>query len=764
MYRVRIKKLPNKAMGGPKTGQQTSTGALSIQPTAMGGSDIDQYIGEKALDVKKTLQPEAREESNVEVEKGEVVGGDLNGDGMLETYVAGGKRHSQGGTPLNLPDDTFIWSDTSSMRIKDPEMLAKFGKTTGSYTPAQLAKQYDVNKYRKILQDPNSDSIDKKTAELMIRNYTMKLGGLALAQEAKKGFPQGIPMISQPYLKSNGVSEEQILPTYQPKFAKEGDEMESEEGMGEPQEEVAYDESMPTEMPNGEPIAMSPEMEEGQMAQYGMSMGGFDMPFYSSYTNDTPEYAYGGMVKAQNGIEIGGIPPYDMNEAYSPKGVVRLNAFRKKYGLPQLKGELTKEDIKAAAGELQSKIAESNPNLLVDYMTTKSHQPNRELLKIIPAGYPKTTAGVKKALADGKLTADKIRTAYKDNEWWYRALDTNVKELTKSEFEKKLKDPNAIKQGDKLFFNDDPNNPELYTEYVMREEEPKADETKKQEVVNTPGQRPSLDNPFQQQQQPGFTPLMWSPQDLRNLYGAQKLKSSYRKYMPYAPGVDLAEATPTFVDPTRELAALSEAQNLEAMYANQYMNPQLASARSAFRQAATAKGAADVLSRYWDKNADTKNQFEMYNAGINTQERLKNNEIAKQLYNENVIANQSSDNFKRQADELIRQYKNTGEDNALKLALTNAMSDQYDIIPGKGLVFTGGKKIKPEVNQRLSERAGQLRSQGWKDELAVKMAEKEVLGATSPGVDYDALLKNYTLKNGGGIYVMGANVFPFMFY
>jgi hypothetical protein len=42
MYRVRIKKLPNKAMGGPKTGQQTSTGALSIQPTAMGGSDIDQ--------------------------------------------------------------------------------------------------------------------------------------------------------------------------------------------------------------------------------------------------------------------------------------------------------------------------------------------------------------------------------------------------------------------------------------------------------------------------------------------------------------------------------------------------------------------------------------------------------------------------------------------------------------------------------------------------------------------------------------------------
>jgi len=768
MYRVKIKKLPNKAMGGPKTGQQTSTGALSIQPTAMGGSDIDQYIGEKAIDVKKTLQPEAREDSNVEVEKGEVVGGDLNGDGMLETYVAGGKRHSEGGTPLNLPDDTFIWSDTSSMRIKDPELLAKFGKTTGSYTPAALAKQYDVNKYRKILQDPNSDSIDKKTAELMIRNYTMKLGGLALAQESKKGFPQGIPMISNPFLQANGLSEEQLMPTYQSKFAKEGNEMESEEEMPEPQEEVAYDESMPTQMPNGEPIAMSPEMEEGQMAQYGMSMGGFDMPFYSEYTEDQPQYAYGGMVKAQNGIETGGLPPYDMEEAYSPKGVVRLNSFRKKYGLPQLKGELTREEIKAAAGELQVKIAESNPELLVDYMTTKSHQPNRELLKVIPPGYPKTTAGAKKALADGKLTANKIRTAYKDNEWWYRALDTNVKELPKAEFEKKMKDPNAIKQGDKLYFNDDPNNRELYTEYVMREEEPKADDVTEPTVVNTPTQRPplaNLDNPFQQQQQPGFTPLMWSPQDLRNLYGAQKLKSSSRKYMPFAPGVDLAEATPTYVDPTRELAALSEAQNLEAQYANQYLNPQLASARSAFRQAATAKGAADVLSRYWDKNADTKNQFEMYNAGINTQERLKNNEIAKKAYEENVIANQASDNFKRQADELIRQYKNVGDDNALKLALTNTMSDQYDIIPGKGLVFTGGKKAKPEVSTKLADRAAQLKSQGWKEELAVKMAEKEILGSGStPGVDYDAILQNYALKNGGGVYVMGSNVFPFMFY
>ena len=374
MQQVRIKRLPSKALGGTKTGQQTADGALSIQPTAMGGADIDQYIGEKTVDVKKTLQPEPREKSNVEVEKGEVVAGDLNGDGMIETYIAGGKRHSQGGTPLNLPDDTFIFSDTKSMKIKNPDILKKFGKTSGSYTPASLAKQYDINKYRKILQDPDSDAVDRKTAELMIRNYTMKLGALSVAQEGKKGFPQGVPLIAQPFMEANKITEEQVKPTYKPKFASQ--EPETTEEAAEPQEEVGLDESMPTEMPNGEQIAMSPEMMgEAPMAAYGMNMGGYSFPY-------APEYEEGGLVKAQEGTSVK--PPYKMNEAYTPIGVVRLNTFRKKYGLPQLKGSVTKADIQKAAGELQAKIAESNPDLLVDYMTTKSHQPNRELLKILP--------------------------------------------------------------------------------------------------------------------------------------------------------------------------------------------------------------------------------------------------------------------------------------------------------------------------------------------------------------------------------------------
>src|SRR5690606_30750426 len=75
-----------------------------------------------------------------------------------------------------------------------------------SYTPAELSKKYDLNKYHKILADPNSSKWDIKTAEMMIENYNRKLGQLALVQESMKGFPDGIPGIAMPYLATAGIN------------------------------------------------------------------------------------------------------------------------------------------------------------------------------------------------------------------------------------------------------------------------------------------------------------------------------------------------------------------------------------------------------------------------------------------------------------------------------------------------------------------------------------------------------------------------------
>ena len=321
-HKVRIKKLPKA-----KTGQQVN-GSLAVQSAAMGGADIDQYIGKPALDLSRYLTAVPRDEANLEAEGGETAYGDINGDGLPEHKIIKGPRHAQGGVPLSLPDDTFIFSDykrgskgEKSMKITNPDILAQFGKggkkgkKGKGFTPAELAKQYNVEKYRKILQDPNSDKLDRETAERMIKNYTLKLGALALAQEAKKGFPQGIPVAALPYMDHMDLRPEDVLPqemqaTIDQLKAQEEQAMQAQT-MGSP---TGYEDAMMAQQMNqGQPVAMpqqmmSPGMNlqdmQMPMAMYGMEMGGYDLPFAAygmtmganpnNYMGRIPSYARGG--------------------------------------------------------------------------------------------------------------------------------------------------------------------------------------------------------------------------------------------------------------------------------------------------------------------------------------------------------------------------------------------------------------------------------------------------------------------------------------
>jgi len=302
MYRrVKIKKLPQA-----RTGYQVQ-GSLANDVPAFGGADYNAYIGKPNLKQSRYIKAVPREEANLEAEGGETVFGDINGDGIPEHKIIKGPRHHSGGVPLNLPEDTFIFSDTKSMKISDPNILKTFGKSPKKgkgqkgFTPAELAKQYDIDKYRKILQDPDSDAIAVKTAELMIRNFNIKLGALALAQESKKGFPQGIPMVAEPYMEANKISPEEILPPELPEQSPPEDLQQQQQQM--PQQGMMQEQSeLPEqEMAEGNDMAMaemqgmmppdmgySPNPEEMPMGMYGMQMGGYDFPF------------------AQYGISLGG--------------------------------------------------------------------------------------------------------------------------------------------------------------------------------------------------------------------------------------------------------------------------------------------------------------------------------------------------------------------------------------------------------------------------------------------------------------------------
>lgn len=149
-----------------------------------------------------TIGAVPREEANIEAEGGETVYGDLNGDGGNEHMKITGPRHSQGGVPLNVPEGSFIFSDTKKMRIKDPQILKYFGvsPSKGGVTPAKIAKRYDLNKYKAVMEDDAQDELNKTTAQLMMNNYEDKLAKLSMVQESMKGFPQGIPQVAEGYM------------------------------------------------------------------------------------------------------------------------------------------------------------------------------------------------------------------------------------------------------------------------------------------------------------------------------------------------------------------------------------------------------------------------------------------------------------------------------------------------------------------------------------------------------------------------------------
>ncbi|NDD82713.1 hypothetical protein EB118_10960 [bacterium] len=188
-----------------------------VRAYQMAPTYIPNSLAEKPMDVRTSLGPVDRNLANVETEGGETVFLP-NKDGLPAHYKINGPRHYEGGVPMNIPPDSFVFSDTASMRIKDQEVQEEFGmpKSKKGYTPAEIAKRYDLNKYRKILQDPNSDKLQVQTAEAIIANYQVKLGKLALIQESMKGFPGGIPVVAMPFLAKYNISPEMVLPTEMP--------------------------------------------------------------------------------------------------------------------------------------------------------------------------------------------------------------------------------------------------------------------------------------------------------------------------------------------------------------------------------------------------------------------------------------------------------------------------------------------------------------------------------------------------------------------
>ena len=194
-FEVRNGEIVEVKKTGGTTGDQKNYGLVT--------GPQDEYEHEE-IKVKYSMSAVPRDEANIEAEGGETVLTDLNDDGNFGLYDIKGSRHANGGVPLYLPEQSFVFSDFNKMKLTKDEMKQMGVNSKKRLTPAKVSKKYGLNEYYASLKDPFADDIQAKSAELMLDKNKMQLSKLAFIQEAKKDFEEGVPVTAFPFLAETG--------------------------------------------------------------------------------------------------------------------------------------------------------------------------------------------------------------------------------------------------------------------------------------------------------------------------------------------------------------------------------------------------------------------------------------------------------------------------------------------------------------------------------------------------------------------------------
>jgi hypothetical protein len=279
--------------GGYTTGDQMRNGSYGLvtNPALMAADGAEMGGLPSMPSIRYSLNPVPRDEANIEAEKGETVLTDLDNDGNFELYDIGGKRHTGGGTPLNLPPQSFIFSDTAKARFNKTQ-LAELGITSKKkMTPAKATKNFELNPYIGALADPHSDKIKDTSAELMLEKNKLSLSHIAFMQEKRKEFLEGIPLAAHPYLVSQGVDPIEFS-------------MEVEEINRKKAEDQAIAQLPPEQQQKMLMLRQFMEQTEAQQAQQDQEMG---MKPPQKQEMQSPQ----GMAQ---GMPPQGMPPQDMGQ------------------------------------------------------------------------------------------------------------------------------------------------------------------------------------------------------------------------------------------------------------------------------------------------------------------------------------------------------------------------------------------------------------------------------------------------------------------
>jgi len=700
--------------------------------------------------ISNTIKEVPREEANIEAEGGETVYADVDGDGGLEHMKISGNRHTQGGVPLNVPEGSFVFSDTKKMKIKSKTVLDMFGLTERSegYTPAEIAKRYDLNKYKAIIEDPTSDDVSKSTAELMVKNYKKKLAYLALVQESMKDFPQGIPDV----VREGGLPDNVIQEVEQSIAERSGGEQmlnQEEQGYGEQQEPSQEEMMEPMYQTGGafNPLGLSPE-NIAMLQQMNMNdserrrIANQNIPAGWTRNDD------GSLVRsAAPGPDVVTSGTGQFADQSDPEYAAFLNLLAKydtgtvsgKKYINKLSGQDAKEFARLATKFGFNRAAAGNqPGYSVMQGSTPGYTfANGAKNSGFFGGY--TPEMYERMVAEDALGADKVAnmSPLDIRKEYFKQLGVNTAGLTDAQ----LNDPKKLYTNKKFFkesfypkfvgrFAKDAYRPEMGDDMQIGAEHfdsfkstprPVGQELlgyicKGLDANNKPIIQTSsyMDNAALLAAGASTTPSVAAakcvekPEEIvPNKPGTNKpynprfgymtpdvvnmgvaALNTPKKYLPYMAQYNATLPEATFKDPNRELAANAEqAYIMSQGLSNIAGGPGNYMTNISAIQGKAAENAANILGRYQNDNVGIANYFAPLRSDIMNKQKLYNAERVNELWKGNAIANQQYDNSKNAYRNNLARTFGQAWNNRMNLGMINAVNPMYNIDPLSGRSF-----------------------------------------------------------------------------
>lgn len=725
--KIKITGLPSAAYGGTQN-------ASAIDEMYPYNSNVRRAEYSNMLEgpgegsVQQYAEEVPREIANIEAERGETIVKPSD-DGLLNMYKIGGKRHSEGGTPLQAGPGDFIFSDTRDMKIKDPAILESFGMTykKGGYTPAAISKKFNLNdpNIQKTLNDPKADLIARTTAERMFDNNLSQLGKLALVQEARKGFPQGAPSISMPYMQKVGLDPSMFMPDVMT------------------------------------PQDASVQMGKAQMGWWNAPAGTLsnEGTVYNPFQQSVPQPVISQPVISQPVVQSSPVQTQPTQKTtsttkFDPSSIYGSESFITKYGKPTEDNRVRVMVDPNASYEDKVRLAEEATALGFGKGTKAPIRQGRtEGYKYFYAGL--TPADFEKRYLQGfmdvedvealtpverrkklfnelgiEVSEDKLtdpKSLYNDDSW--------VKNVFYEAFKKKL----PADQFRSVMGNDYSFGLEHFDNIPLGQT--KAKETK----VPAAGPKPGTIEALSQRAQPGN----YYSQDIINMGQTLSDRLGINKYMPY--DITLPQPVlmdPTFYDPSRELAANAEMANLVTQNLGQFAGPQALSSRASQVQGNAARSVADILGRYNNLNVGVANQFEQANKALINDFNVKRALAKADYYDKSTIANQQYDNTKRAANARFTQQAVNAITNKATTQVLNSLYPEYAIDPTTGgqmmyvpsqRTFDGAASANANPYSDVSANIQALRKQFENDPDFAKLSPERKLNVLAKFIPKESL-------------------------